>query len=410
MNDVLLRATSLVGIAVLLALAWLCSLDRRRMPWRVIAVSLGLQFTIALLLLETTPGRLFFAAANRAVAKFLEFSDVGARFVFGALLDTGFSFALSVLPILIFMGSLVSVLYHLGITQWLVRGLAFGLRRLLGTSGAESLAAVANIFIGMTEAPLLVRPYIERMTRSELFTLMVTGMATIAGTVLVAYAKILGERDFAGHLLAASLMSAPAAIAVAKIMLPETEEPETARAGGALVARESVNVIDAACQGALTALRMAANIVALLIAFIALIAVLNALLAWLGASVGIPELSFERILGWLFAPLAWLMGVPWADAHTVGALLGVKTVLNEFLAYEGLGRAIAEGRIGARSAVIASYALCGFANFSSIAIMLGGLGGMAPTRRAEIAALGLRSVLAGTLATMITGCVVGVLL
>ena len=376
----------------------------------MVAAALALQLGIGLLLLRTTPGRAFFSALNGAVVRFLSFSDEGARFVFGALLDGGFSFALHVLPILLFVGALFSVLYHLGLAQWFVRGFAFVLARLLGTSGAESLAAAANVFVGMTEAPLLVRPYLERMTRSELFTLMVTGMATIAGAVLVAYAKLLGETRFAGHLLAASLMSAPAAIAVAKTMLPETGTPETARGQSAVAPRETVNVVDAACTGALEAMRLAANIAALLIAFIALVALLNAVLAWFGALVGVPGLSFERILGWLFAPFAFLMGVPWADAPTVGALLGVKTVLNEFIAYEGLGRAIAEGRIGERASIIASYALCGFANFSSLAILLGGLGGLVPSRRAELATLGLRAVLAGTLATMLTGCVAGLLI
>jgi CNT family concentrative nucleoside transporter len=291
-----------------------------------------------------------------------------------------------------------------------VRALARAMSHTLGTSGAESLAAVANVFVGMTEAPLLVRPYIENMTRSELFTLMVTGMATIAGSVLVAYAQILGESAYSGHLVTASLLSAPAAIAIAKLMIPETETPETGIGADAQVEGSTVNVIDAASEGALAGLRLAANVGALLLAFVALVAMLNAGIGWAGDLAGLPDLTFERILGWLFAPVAWLLGIPWSDATEVGSLLGVKTVLNEFLAYQALGEMITQGAISERSAVIASYALCGFANFGSIAVLLGGVGGMAPSRRGELAELGLRSILAGTLATLMTGAVVGTLI
>jgi len=405
-----LRAISLLGLLAMVAVAWLFSTDRRHPPWRVIFWGLGLQLALGLLLLRTTPGRAFFVAVNSAVTSLLAFTDAGSLFVFGPLKQAGFSFALDVLPIIIFMGSVISILYHLGVVQWVVNGLARGLSRSMGTSGAESLAAVANIFVGMTEAPLLVRPYLEHMTRSELFTVMTTGMATIAGSVLVAYAKMLGEGDFGGHLMTASLLSAPAAVLVAKVMLPESETPKTATAGHADVPRSSVNLIDAASQGALAALRLAAYIGALLLAFVSLIALLNAGLGWLGGLVGIPELTLQRILGVLFAPLAWLLGIPWSDAVQVGGLLGVKTVLNEFLAFRDLASLIEQDAISARSAVIASYALCGFANFGSLAILLGGMGGMAPSRRGDLAELGLRAILAGTLATLMTGCVAGLLL
>jgi CNT family concentrative nucleoside transporter len=403
-NEIPARAVSLLGLATLIALAWLVSSDRRRVPWRVVAWGLALQLGLALLLLKTAAGRGFFVGVNGLVVGLLAQTQVGVRFVFGPLLDTGFSVALHVLPVIVFMGSLFAVLYHLGVVQRVVALLARGLSHSLGTSGAESLAAIANIFVGMTEAPLLVRPYVERMTRSELFTLMTTGMATVAGSVLVAYVQILGGGDFAGHLVTASLLSAPAAILVAKVMIPETEQPETGADAGPAFERTTVNVIDAASQGGLAGLRLAAYVGALLVAM------LNDVTAWAGALVGIPELTLQRMLGWLFAPLAWLMGVPWSEAPSVGSLLGVKTVLNEFLAYRDLGVLIAEGGLSPRSAVIASYALCGFANFGSLAILLGGIGGIAPSRRGDLAELGLRSILAGTLATLMTGCVAGLLL
>jgi len=404
------RATAALGLLVLIGIAWSVSTDRRRFPVRIVVVGLSLQLLLAVVLLRTAAGRGFFVGVNAGVTGLLSFAREGSRFVFGPLLDAGPSFALSVLPIIVFMGSLFSVLYHLGLVQRLVGGLAVVVSRGLGSSGAESLAAVANIFVGMAEAPLLVRPYLARMTRSELFTVMNTGMATVAGSVLLAYVEMLGGGDFAGHLVTASLLSAPAGILLAKVIVPETETPETAAGSSGRVEPSSANVIDAASMGALAGLRIAAYVGALLIAFVALIAMLNGALAWLGSGIGLEGLTFQRILGWLFAPAAWLMGIPWAEATRVGELLGIKTVLNEFLAYAQLGELIRDGAIGRRTGVIASYALCGFANFGSLAILLGGIGGMAPERRAEVASLGLRSILGGTLATLMTGCVAGILL
>jgi CNT family concentrative nucleoside transporter len=305
---------------------------------------------------------------------------------------------------------LFAILYHLGIVQRIVRVLARGLSSTLGSSGAESLAAVANVFVGMTEAPLLVRPYLERMTRSELFCVMTTGMSTIAGSVLVAYAKVLGEAEWAGHLVTASLLSAPAGVLIAKVMIPETETPLTGTGAGSDLPSRAVNVIDAASEGALAALRLAAYIGALLVAFVALVAMANAGVATVGGWLGIENLSLERIFGWGFAPLALAMGIAPGDALEVGSLLGLKTVLNEFLAFQALADQIAAGAISERSAVIASYGLCGFANFGSLAILIGGMGGMAPSRRGDIAALGLRSILSGTLASAMTGCMAGMLL
>jgi len=408
-SELAARAVSASGLAAMIAIAWACSVDRRRMPWRTVAWGLGLQLALALLLLKSPAGRGFFAAANAAVDGLTHYTEVGVRFVFGALLDGGFSLALHVLPVIVFMGCLFSILFHLGVVQWLVRGFAAVFTRTLGTSGAESLSAAADIFVGMVEAPLLVRAYVERMTRSELFTVMATGMATVAGSVLVVYAQMLGE-GYAGHLLTASFLAAPGAILLAKVMIPETETPLTAGSAALELERPAANVIDAAALGAIAGLRLAAYVGALLLAFVALIAFANDALATAGGWLGVEGLSFQRVLGWGFAPLALLIGVAPADAVTVGGLLGVKTVLNEFLAYQELAKLVEAGALAPRSAVLASYALCGFANFGSLAILLGGLGGMAPSRRADIAALGLRSIVAGTLATLMAAAWAGVLL
>jgi len=409
-SDPIARAVSCLGLVVMIAIAWAASVDRRRIPWRTIASGLALQLALAVLLLKTPIGSLFFDAMNAIVRAMMACTDAGVRFVFGALAETGFSFVVNVLPIILVMGSVFAVLYHLGVLQRIVDGLGYALSRTMGTSGAESLAAVANIFVGMAESALIVGPYLERMTRSELFTLMTVGMATVAGSVMLAYVGILGGGDYAGHLATASLLSAPAGILVAKVMIPESEVPTTRAGARVPVERTSVNVIDAAVQGALAGLRLAAYVGALLIAFVALIALLNGGLGWLGGWIGVEDLTFQRVFGVVLAPLAWLMGVPWEDAPAVGALLGVKTVLNEFLAYRDLADLIADGALAPRSAIIASYALCGFANFGSLAILLGAIGGLAPGRRADVAQMGLRSILAGSLAAFMTACVVGVLL
>jgi CNT family concentrative nucleoside transporter len=405
-----MRAVAALGLVAMTALAWLASSDRRRFPWRTAAFGLGLQLALGALLLRSPVGTGFFVGLNDAVTAFLGYTDAGVRFVFGALVDTGFSFVVNVLPIIVFMGSLFAVLYHLGIMQRVVDALAFALSRTMGTSGAESLAAVANIFVGMTEAALVVKPFVPRMTRSELFCLMTTGMATVAGSVMLAYVQILGGGDFAGHLVTASLLSAPAAILVAKVILPESEAPETVTTGHAQVERVAANVIDAAARGAIDGLRLAAYVGAMLVAFVALVAMLNDAVATAGGWVGRPGLTLQTLLGLPFVPLVWLMGVPWADAVQLGGVMGVKTVLNEFIGYQELRGLMDAGAVAHRSAVITSYALCGFANFGSLAILLGGVGSLAPDRRGDLARLGMRSILAGTLATLMTGCVAGLLL
>ena len=410
MNELGPRLVSLLGFATFVALAWALSADRRSVAWRTIGWAVGLQWALGLLLLKTPVGDGFFFVMNAVVSQLTSYTEAGARFVFGPLYDAGFSFALHVLPIIVFMGSAFAVLYHVGLLQRIVRVLAAALARTLGLSGAESLAAVANLFVGMTESALIVRPYLEGMTRSELFALMTLGMATVAGSVMLAYVGMLGGGEYAGHLATASLISAPAGVLVAKLMIPETERPRTASAGGALPPTESVNVVDAAASGAIAGLRLAGYVGALLLAFVALIAAVNAGIAAAGGWVGQPDWTLERLLGAALAPIAWLLGIPWSDAPAVGGMLGVKTILNEFLAYQTLATQIQAGELTTRGAVIASYALCGFANFGSLAILLGGIGGLAPSRRGEVAELGLRSIVSGTLASLLTACVAGVLL
>ena len=410
MSDLSLRAVSLVGFFAMIGIAWLASSNRRKFPWQVVIAGATVQLLLGVVLLKTPVGAAFFRGMSVVVGAFLSYTEVGTRFVFGGLADTGFSIFVNVLPIIIFSGCFFSVLYHWGVLQVVVELLSRALSRVMKISGAESLCAVANLFVGMTEAALVVKPYLQRMTHSELFSMMTVGMATVAGSVMLAYVGMLGGGDFAGHLATASLLSAPAGLLLAKVMVPETETPETASTGHTEVEQTSVNVIDAAAQGAIAGLKLASYVGALLIAFVAMVALVNDLIAVAGGLVGLPELSLERILGTLLAPLAWLMGVPWQDAAQVGSLMGVKTVLNEFLAYQQLADAVAAGEIGQRSAVIASYALCGFANFGSLAILLGGIGGLCPERRPEVASLGLRCILSGSLATFLTGCVAGMLL
>ncbi len=399
-----------LGLFVMMGIAWLASSNRRQIAWRTVAWGLAIQFGLGLLLLKTNAGEAFFSGVSVVVDRLLEYTNAGTEFVFGPLSEVGFSFALGVLPIIIFMGSIFSILYHLGWVQWVVRGLARMLSRSMKLSGAESLAAVANIFVGMVESCLVIKPYIKGLTRSELFTAMTLGMSTVAGSVLLAYANILGGGAFAGHLVTASILSAPAGLLLAKIMLPETEEPLTMPGDGTALEKTGGNIIDAAAEGALSGMKLAAYVGATLIAFVALIAMANDLIGGIGAAVGIADLTLQRILGVLLAPLAFLMGIPWQDAPAVGSLLGIKTILNEFIAYQQLGGEIAMGQLTERSRIIASYALCGFANFGSLAILLGGIGGMVPSRRPEVASLGLRSILAGSLASFMTACLAGLLI
>ena len=409
MSEFQLRFVSAFGFFAMIGIAWLFSSDRRRVPWITVAWGIGLQLALALLLLKSEPGRLFFVGVNSVVDRFLGYTREGVLFVFGeGLLNSGFSIVINVLPIVIFMGSLMAVLYHLGVVQRVVDVFAWVLARTMRLSGAESLAGVANVFVGMVESSLVVKPYLARMTRSELFSLMTLGMGTVAGSILLAYVQVLGGGDFAGHLVTASLLSAPAGLLIAKVMVPETGTPETAGGTRAAIERESANVIDAAAGGAIAGMRLAAYIGAMLIAFVAIIAMLNDGLALCGSLVGIEGLTLQRALGVLLAPLAFLMGIALDDVVQVGGLLGIKTVLNEFLAFQQL--ASQSDSLQPRSVIIASYALCGFANFGSLAILLGGIGGMAPERRPEVARLGMRSIVGGSLTTFMTACLAGAIL
>jgi CNT family concentrative nucleoside transporter len=331
----------------------------------------------------------------------------------GQVANTGAFFAFGVLPTIIFVSSLMTVLYHVGFMQKVVLAVAWVMQKTMKTSGAETLSASANIFVGQTEAPLLIKPFVERMTLSELMCVMTGGFATVAGGVMAAYVGMLVSRfpDIAGHLMAASVMSAPAALVCAKLMVPETEKPETANTLEVAVDRPDVNVIDAAARGASEGLSLALNVGAMLIAFVALIFMLNGLLGWVAGLAGFEGVTLEKLLGWALAPLAWLMGVSWADAPLAGGLLGIKTVLNEFYGYLRLSDLLqGEMTMQPRTAVILTYAMCGFANFSSIAIQLGGIGGLAPSRRHDLSRLGLRAMIAGTLASFMTATIAGMIL
>jgi CNT family concentrative nucleoside transporter len=396
------RLVSLLGLAVMLGLAWLLSENRRKMNFRLIASGLVLQFLVALALLKTGPGQMLFRGAQDFFARVISFSNAGAAFMFGDLMAKK-PFALSVLPTLIFVSATMSVLFYLGLMQWVVKAMARLMVWVMDTSGSESLAAAAEVFVGMTESPLVVRPYVDSMTRSELMAMMTAGLGSVAGSVLAAYADMGVD---AGHLMAASLMSAPASLVIAKIMVPETAVSLTKGTVKIEVARPGVNVVDAACNGAADGLKLALNVAAMMIAFIALIHMCNWMLS-ISAQLGGPALSLERILGWVFSPLAWVMGVPWHEAQTVGMLLGKKTVFNEFLAYQDLVGL--HSQLSPRSTVIATYALCGFANFGSVAIQIGGVGGLVPSRRGDIARLGLRAMIGGTLATFMMATIAGVL-
>ncbi|MFP6654427.1 MAG: nucleoside transporter C-terminal domain-containing protein [Myxococcota bacterium] len=409
MTEISLRAISCLGFFVLLLVAWLLSNDRSAINRRMVGIGVAIQFLLAIVLLATPVSGVFFSVVKIPIEILIEVTRTGVHFVFGPLAEIGSSFALDVLPVIIFMGSLFSILYYLGWIQPIVHGLARMLARTMRLSGAEALAAIANIFVGLIESGVVIRPYLGRMTRSELFTFMTLGMSTIAGSVLIAYVTILGGGDFAGHLVVASLISAPAALVVAKIMIPESETPETLESAPQLTSSPASSLIDAAAEGGIMGMRLALNIGALLIAFVALVALANLLIGGFAGLFGYPDLSLQGLLGIILTPLAWLMGVPWTEASEVAGLIGLKTVVNEFVAYEALARSIANGVLSERSAIIASYALCGFANFGSLAILLGGIHGIAPERRAEAASLGLRSILAGTLATCMTGCLAGLM-
>ena len=417
----------LFGLAVLVGIVWLFSNNRRAIDWKLVATGITLQIAFAALVLLVPGGREVFDWLGHGFVKILEFVKAGSGFIFGSLMDTekfGFIFAFQVLPTIIFFAALMGVMYHLGVMQFIVRMMALAITKVMRVSGAETTSVCASVFIGQTEAPLTVRPYIPKMTESELITMMIGGMAHIAGGVLAAYVGMLGGGDpeqqafYAKHLLAASIMAAPATLVVAKLLIPETGTPLTRGTVKMEVEKTSSNIIDAAAAGAGDGLKLALNIGAMLLAFIALIALINAPLTWFGditglaAAIGKPT-DLATIFGYLLAPIAWVIGVPWQDATTVGSLIGQKVVINEFVAYLQLAGIVNGQTPGVtltdEGRLIATYALCGFANFSSIAIQIGGIGGLAPERRSDLARFGLRAVLGGTIATLMTATIAGVL-
>lgn len=426
----------LFGLAVLLSIAVMFSNNRRAIDWRLVATGVALQIVFASFVLKVPLGRDLFGALAIGFVKLMSYVSVGSSFIFGNLVNAanpniGYVFALQVLPTIVFFAALTGVLYHLGVMQRIVRGMAWVITKVMRVSGAETTSVCASVFIGQTEAPLTIKPYIERMTESELMTVMIGGMAHIAGSVMAAYVGLLGHNDpaqmefYAKHFLTASIMAAPATLMLAKILIPETGEPLTRGTVRMQVERTTANVIDAAATGAGDGLKLALNVGAMLLAFIALIALLNAPIQWLGAHAWSADpsgtinhwlsqtsgrdvqLSMQTIFGWVLAPVAWLIGVPWHDAPLVGSFIGEKVVINEFVAYVDMSRHL--GQLLPQSRLIATYALCGFANFSSIAIQIGGIGGIAPGRRQDLARFGLRAVLGGSLATFMTATIAGVL-
>ncbi|MBA4150215.1 MAG: Na+ dependent nucleoside transporter domain protein [Verrucomicrobia bacterium] len=408
---------SVFGLVVFVALAWACSLNRKKFPWRTVASGLALQLIFGWLILKTSTGKAFFNSFQEFVTRLLSFANEGARMVFGPLAngpllaekwgpENAFIFVVTVTATIILVSALSSMLYHFGILQVIVRATAWVMQKVMRTSGSESLAAAANIFMGQTEAPLVVKPYLPHMTRSELMALMTGGMATIAGGVLAAYVSF---GISAGHLLTASVMSAPAALLIAKILVPETEQSETTAGATAKVPRETVNGIDALCRGASDGMHLAINVMAMLIAFVAVIYMANWLIALLLQPFGIQqEKPLQLFLGYMNAPFAWFMGVPAQDCIPVGQALGERIVLNEFLGYLSLTEM--KSTIEPRSFTLAAYALCGFANFASIAIQIGGIGALAPSRRSDLAKLGLRAMIGGILASYLTATIAGILI
>ncbi len=418
-----LKLISLLGLGVFIGVAWMISSHRRLFPWRTVLWGLGLQFTFALLILKTPWGGKVFDLAGQAVQKLIQFSNEGCQFVFGPLADNtllaekfgpthGMIFGILVVGTIIIVAALSSLLYHWGILQKVVHAVAWVMRKAMRTSGSETLSAAANIFMGQTEAPLVIKPYVLRMTRSELLCMMTGGMATIAGGVAAVYSKMgldAGHPEMPGHLLTASVLSAPAALLIAKVMLPETEKSETAASAPAAVPRTTVNSIDALCRGASDGMMLSINVIAMLIAFIAFVALANFLITFPQTHLGVANpVTLQMIFGWVNAPFAWLMGVPAHDCLTVGGILGERIVLNEFVGYlELTGPAT---HVDERSFVIATYALCGFANFSSIAIQVGGIGSLAPERRGDMAKLGIRALIGGVLASYMTATIAGLLI
>jgi CNT family concentrative nucleoside transporter len=425
------RFQAILGIVVFVALCWLFSTHRRQVRWRPVIWGFALQAVIAFAVIVPDCGEATFDAIDAGVRQLVAFSEAGSNFVFqsierhtittfdpatqapvattiaGTISPPVKTIAFWVLPTVMFFSALMAIFYHYGIMQRIIRAVAWVMQRTLRTSGPESLSAAANIFVGQTEAPLVVRPFVATMTRSELHSVMVGGFATVAGGVMAIYVAVVPLEGIAGHLVTASLMSAPAALAIAKLLVPETEPIDSARLDTQMPRSTDANGIDALTRGTLEGLQLFLNILAMLLVFVAVVALVNAILGAIGNLFDIP-LSMQGILGWILAPFAWLMGIPWAEAPAVGALLGEKMVLTELVAFIDLGQMQAgPSPLSQRSGLITSYALCGFANFASIGIQIGGIAGIAPERRSDLARLGFRAMIGGTVAAMVTGTVAG---
>jgi concentrative nucleoside transporter, CNT family len=402
------RLTGLLGIAVILALAYLFSTDRRAIRLKTVAWGLGLQLALGLFVLRVHSGEWLFQKAGNGAKRLLDFSYVGSAFVFGELGQShsslGLIFAFQVLPTIIFIAAFFAVLYHLGVMQIIIRGAAWLMTIIMGASGAESLNVAASIFMGQTEAPLTIRPFLPKLTKSELMTVMTSGMAHISGGMMAAYIRV-GGAD-AKHLLTAVIMTAPGTLLMAKMLVPETEKPLTAGRVEMPPSQKESNVLGAIARGTVDGLHLALNVGAMLITFLALLALLNAMMGWTHLHISWFPYSLQQVFGWVFAPVAWLIGIPWHDAATIGNLLGTRMVLNEFVAFAQLGTM--KDALDPRTFTIATFALCGFANFSSIGIQIGGIGALAPEQRDQLAKFGIRAMLAGTMANLISASIVGI--
>jgi len=402
--------TGVIGVIVLLGIAYLLSNDRKMIDTNIIIWGLGLQISFAFIILKTPLGEYIFTYLNNIIVKLISFADAGSDFLFTSFIpEVGYhvaliNFAFRALPVIIFFSSLIAVTYYFGIIQFMIKKIAFIMEKTMKTSGAETLSVSANIFVGQTEAPILIRPFISSMTKSELMAIMVGGFATVAGSVMALYVSWLNNvPNIAGHLLAASVMSAPAALMIAKVIYPETERPKTVNSDNIDLKSKDTNAMDAIGRGATDGMKLAANVAAMLIAFISIVAMINFIL-------GYANTSLQEILGMIFKPIAWSMGVPWEEANIVGTLMGEKIVLTELIAFGDLTNYIKNDLLSERSAIIASYALCGFANVGSIGIQLGGIGAMAPERRGDLSNLVFKAMIGGALASWLTASIAGILI
>jgi CNT family concentrative nucleoside transporter len=402
------RFTGVLGIATILGLAYLFSTSRRSIRLKTVAWGLGLQLALGLFVLRVKSGEWLFQKLGNGAKKLLDFSYVGSSFVFGDLgtnhSSLGLIFAFQVLPTIIFIAAFFAVLYHLGVMQIIIRGAAWLMTIIMGASGAESLNVAASIFMGQTEAPLTIRPFLPKLTKSELMTVMTSGMAHISGGMMAAYMRV-GGAD-AKHLLTAVIMTAPGTLLMAKMLVPETEQPLTAGRVEMPATEKESNILGAIARGTVDGLHLALNVAAMLITFLALLALVNAIIGWIHLHIGWFPYSLQQVFGWVFAPVAWLIGIPWHDAPTIGNLLGTRMVLNEFVAFAQLGTV--KDALDPRSFTIATFALCGFANFSSIGIQIGGIGALAPEQRSQLAKFGIRAMLAGTMANLMSASIVGI--